>query len=168
LLPRNLFTPRRKMFYGFLMFAPVTGLFLYSVKLEMEQENSHIRDIKLQESSEIIEKEEMKEAQMHDVFVQMEKALDKLKQRIAQLEVTVGVEKTINDNGDGDGNDDGDGDAHESKLVKTPKLLDLSAITSKLDSLTVRTSGIEKRKRAEESTFMKDDLLSLREKSLRK
>ncbi|OQR98513.1 hypothetical protein ACHHYP_08441 [Achlya hypogyna] len=87
----DLMTGPRIAFYGFLMFAPgtLTGLYLYSVKLEMESENEAARLVMLGKARAEIEAEEALEAKRKGELTALATKIDLLQARLHKMERTV-------------------------------------------------------------------------------
>ncbi|KDO34752.1 hypothetical protein SPRG_00813 [Saprolegnia parasitica CBS 223.65] len=81
----------RLAFYGFIMFGPGTmvGLYLHSVKIEMESENEAARLVMLAKARAEVEIEESKEAQRKAELAAMAAKIDTLQARLRSMEVAV-------------------------------------------------------------------------------
>ncbi|EQC41510.1 hypothetical protein SDRG_01477 [Saprolegnia diclina VS20] len=81
----------RLAFYGFIMFGPGTmvGLYLHSVKIEMESENEAARLVMLAKARAEVEIEDSKEAQRKAELAAMAAKIDTLQARLRSMEIAV-------------------------------------------------------------------------------
>ncbi|RHY23116.1 hypothetical protein DYB36_001473 [Aphanomyces astaci] len=130
--PRQLFTRGRVAFYTFIAFGPgtMTGLYLHSLKLEMENDNRAAKLIAMMKAQEEVLEEERKEAAILTQMQKVQANLQLLHSRMRALEETVTGHSTIDpladilptstDTLDGDDASNDNSDQHDdTSLVAT-------------------------------------------------
>ncbi|TDH68594.1 hypothetical protein CCR75_000337 [Bremia lactucae] len=90
----KLLSPKRKLLYGLFAFGPGTilGIYLYSVKLRMEQKNEEIRLKQIESELNVIQERQNKDMTLAEAMEEMRNRLQRLEEITASQEKAAQVE----------------------------------------------------------------------------